>query len=393
VEIVRVAWEDALSGYDFGPEHPMSPDRLDLTIRLARELGLLELDEVTVVGTEPAPDRDLLSVHTPEYLRAVRAAAESGEEADVSFGLGTEDVPAFAGMHEAAARIVGATTELARAVWAGRAQHGVNITGGMHHALPAKASGFCIYNDLAVAIRSVLDAGAERVAYVDVDVHHGDGVERIFWDDPRVLTISLHETGRVLFPGTGFSQDTGAPGAEGTAVNVAFPPGTGDAGWLRAFEAVVPPLLRSFRPQMLFTQHGCDTHAEDPLAHLSLTVDAQQLSYAHLHDLSHELCQGRWVAVGGGGYEIVEVVPRAWCHLIGIAAHHPIDPDTPVPEEWREYVRERYGLMAPVRMTDGEQVWWRSWATGHDPADPVDRAVMATRKAVFPLHGLDVWFD
>jgi acetoin utilization protein AcuC len=393
VEVVRIAWEDALAEYNFGPEHPMSPTRLDLTIRLARELGLLDLDEVTVVGAEPASDADLLSVHTPEYLRAVRAASESPAQADVAFGLGTEDVPAFAGMHEAAARIVGATTELARTVWSGKVKHGVNITGGMHHAMPAKASGFCIYNDLAVAIRSVLDAGAERVAYVDVDVHHGDGVERIFWDDPRVLTISLHETGQVLFPGTGFSQDVGGPEAEGSAVNVMFPPGTGDAGWLRAFEAVVTPLLRAFRPQMLFTQHGCDTHAEDPLAHLSLTVDAQRQSYVQLHDLSCELCEGRWLAVGGGGHEIVEVVPRAWSHLIGIAAHRPVDPETPIPPRWREYVRERYGQVAPARMTDGEAAWWRSWATGHDPADPVDRTVMATRKSVFPLHGLDIWFD
>jgi acetoin utilization protein AcuC len=129
------------------------------------------------------------------------------------------------------------------------------------------------------------------------------------------------------------------------------------------------------------------------LAHLSLTVDAQRQSYVQLHDLSCELCEGRWLAVGGGGYEIVEVVPRAWSHLIGIAAHRPVDPETPIPPRWREYVRERYGQVAPARMTDGEAAWWRSWATGHDPADPVDRTVMATRKSVFPLHGLDIWFD
>jgi acetoin utilization protein AcuC len=393
VEVVRVTWDETLTGYDFGPDHPMSPNRLDLTIRLARELGLLDLDGVSVVAAEPASESSLLSVHTPEYIGAVRAASESPALADTAFGLGTEDVPAFPAMHDVAARIVGATTDLARAVWAGQSRHGVNITGGMHHAMPSRASGFCIYNDLAVAIRSVLDAGAERVAYVDVDVHHGDGVERMFWDDPRVLTISLHETGQVLFPGTGFSRDIGGPGAEGTAVNVVLPPGTGDAGWLRAFEAVVQPLIRGFRPQMLFTQHGCDTHAEDPLAHLSLTVDAQRLSYEHLHDLASEVCQGRWLAVGGGGYEIIEVVPRAWCHLIGVAAHHPIDPETPVPQGWREYVRERFGQLAPARMTDGKHAWWPSWATGHDPADPVDRSVMATRRAVFPWHGLDPWFD
>jgi acetoin utilization protein AcuC len=259
--------------------------------------------------------------------------------------------------------------------------------------MPGRASGFCVYNDVAVAIRALLDAGARRVAYVDVDVHHGDGVERIFWDDPRVLTISLHETGRVLFPGTGYPSDIGGRGAEGTAVNVAFPPGTSDAGWLRAFHAVVPPLVRAHQPDVLVSQHGCDSHALDPLAHMALSLDAQRASYAALHELSHTAAGGRWVALGGGGYEVIDVVPRAWAHLVAIAAHQPVDPQAPVPAGWREYVLERFGRQAPVRMTDGRDTAFRSWASGHDPEDAVDRAVMATRKAVFPLHGLDPWFD
>lgn len=393
MEAARIVWDEALTGYDFGPGHPLSPTRLDLTARLARDLGLFRHAGVAVVPVEPAPDELLLTVHTPEYLEAVREASAHPDRAAARFGLGTDDVPAFEGMHGASARIVTATTDLARAVWNGETFHGVNISGGMHHAMPGRASGFCVYNDLAVAIRALLDVGVERIAYVDIDVHHGDGVERAFWNDPRVLTISLHETGRVLFPGTGYPQDIGGPEAEGSAVNVAFPPGTGDAAWLRAFDAVVPSLLRSFRPQILFTQHGCDTHVEDPLAHLALSLDAQRASYVQLHDLAHEVCEGRWVAVGGGGYELVEVVPRAWVHLIGIAAHHRVDPQAEVPAGWRDYVLERYGRVAPSRMTDGQEVWWRSWATGHDPDDAVDRAVMATRKAVFPLHGLHAWFD
>ena len=182
---------------------------------------------------------------------------------------------------------------------------------------PTAASGFCVYNDAAVAIAWALAAGAERVAYVDVDVHHGDGVEAAFWDDPRVLTISLHESGRYLFPGTGSPNDVGGPGAEGRAVNVALPPGTGDDGWLRAFHAVVPPLLERFDPQLLVTQHGCDSHALDPLAHLELSVDGQRATYAALHDLAHRYAGGRWVALGGGGYALVQVVPRAWAHLVG----------------------------------------------------------------------------
>jgi acetoin utilization protein AcuC len=259
--------------------------------------------------------------------------------------------------------------------------------------MPAKASGFCVYNDAGMAIRALRAAGARRVAYVDVDVHHGDGVERIFWDDPDVLTISLHETGRVLFPGTGHAGDVGGPRAQGAAVNVAFPPGTGDDGWLRAFHAVVPPLLRAFEPDVLVTQHGCDSHVLDPLAHMALSVDAQRASYAALHTLAHEYAGGRWLAVGGGGYEVVDVVPRAWSHLVAIAAHRPVDPQERVPEGWRDYVRERVGRPAPARMTDGRPAEYVPWSRGHDPGDAVDRAVMATRRAVFPLHGLDPWFD
>jgi acetoin utilization protein AcuC len=209
-----------------------------------------------------------------------------------------------------------------------------------------------------------------------------------------VLTISLHESGQWLFPGTGFPDQVGGKAAEGMAVNVALPPGTADSAWLRAFHAVVPPLLRDFRPQVIVSQHGCDTHVLDPLAHLALTVDAMRASYEALHDLAHELSDGRWVCTGGGGYEVVDVVPRAWTHLAAIAAHRPIAPGTPVPESWREYVTTRCGRPAPGRMTDGGGTpEYRPWATGYDPGDPVDRAVLATRHAVFPLHGLDVHFD
>ncbi|HEX2810874.1 MAG TPA: acetoin utilization protein AcuC [Kineosporiaceae bacterium] len=393
MEALRLVWDEAFTRYDFGQGHPMSPVRLDLTARLIRELGLFERAGVHVVGAEPASDDVLCTVHEPAYVEAVKAASSHPIQVDESRGLGTDDVPVFEGMHEASARIVAGTVEVARAVWSGQALHGVNFTGGMHHAMPGKASGFCVYNDSAVAIKALLDEGAQRIVYVDIDVHHGDGVERIFWDDPRVMTISLHETGRILFPGTGYANDIGGPRAEGSAVNVAFPPGTSDAPWLRAFHAIVPPLVTSFAPEVMFTQHGCDSHSLDPLAHMALSLDCQLESYKELHDLAHSAAGGRWVAVGGGGYELVDVVPRAWSHLVAVAAHQPIEPTDAVPAAWREYVLERMGRQAPQRMTDGREMWFRSWATGHDPEDAVDRAVMATRKAVFPLHGLDPWFD
>ncbi len=177
------------------------------------------------------------------------------------------------------------------------------------------------------------------------------------------------------------------------AANVALPPGTGDRGWLRAVHSVVPQLVRAFEPDALVTQHGCDTHAADPLAHFAVSIDAQRVVASSMHDLSHEVCDGRWVATGGGGYEIVDVVPRSWAHLVGIAAHCPVDPSTPVPDAWRDHVQQRLGRRGAARMTDGADTWWRSWDVGYDPDDDIDRAVMATRKAVFPLHGLDPWFD
>ncbi len=385
---VVLPWDEALIGYDFGHQHPLNPVRVDLTLRLARAFGLLDLPHVRMVRPEPAADDVLGLVHEQDYIEAVRRVGADPRRPELDRGLGSPDNPAFAGMHDAAALVVGASVAAARSVWTDQAEHAVNVAGGLHHAMAGAASGFCVYNDPAVAIAWLLDQGADRIAYVDVDVHHGDGVERAFWDDPRVLTISIHESGRYLFPGTGFAGDTGGPGAEGFAVNVALPPGTGDGPWLRAFHAVVPPLLGEFRPQVLVSQHGCDSHVLDPLAHLALTVDAQRTSYEAIHDLAHRHAGGRWVALGGGGYELVDVVPRVWTHLIAEAAGHRVPPTSEVPEGWRAHVVERLGVPGPARMTDGATPSWRDWSAGYDPADAVDRAVVATQRAVFPAHGL-----
>ena len=345
---LHVAWDERLTGYDFGPGHPLAPVRVELTIALAEAFGVLAEPGVTVAAPAAASTAELELVHDPRYITAVRTGV-----ADVAFGLGTPDDPVFAGMHEASALVAGATLAAAAAVWESRAQHGVSVAGGLHHAMRGMASGFCVYNDPAIAIRWLLGQGAERIAYVDVDVHHGDGVEAAFWDDPRVLTVSLHEHPMTLFPGTGVPDDNGGPGAEGMAVNVALPAGTGDAGWLRAFDAVVPPLLRAFRPQVLVTQHGCDTHRLDPLAHLELSIDAQRTAQARLHHLAHETAGGHWVLTGGGGYELVHVVPRTWTHLLAEAAGRPLDPAAATPGAWRDFVRARTGARPPETMTEG----------------------------------------
>ena len=382
-----LVYDESLTSYDFGPAHPMNPVRVDLTVGLADQLGVLH--HLPRVAAPDATEADLATVHDPELIEAVMAAGEDPTRHDLARGLGTEDDPTFPRMHEASRHIVGASIEAARQVWTGAHDHAANIAGGLHHAMPDRSSGFCVYNDVAVAIKWLLANGAEKVAYVDVDVHHGDGVERIFYDDPRVLTISLHETGQMLFPGTGFPADCGGPEALGSAVNVALPPGTADAGWLRAFHAVVPPLLREFGPDVLVTQQGCDSHRDDPLAHLALSVDGQRASYLALHDLAHEVAGGRWVAFGGGGYAVVDVVPRAWTHLLAVLSGRPLDVALGTPDQWRADVAGLLGVRAPSRMTDGRTPAYKDWSEGYDPDTWLDRAVQATRDAVFPWNGLD----
>lgn len=389
-----VVWDDRLAAYDFGPSHPLNPIRVQLAMRLVREFGLLDHANVSMLTpVNLAEIEDVLRVHEADYVQAVQHASIEPAFSAPAYGLGTSDNPTFTGMHEASLRVVGATMTAARAVWSGEVEHAVNLAGGLHHAMPAMAEGFCIYNDIGAAIAWLLGQGVERVAYVDVDVHHGDGVQAMFWDDPRVMTISVHESPKTLFPGTGWPTETGGAGAEGTAVNLALPAGTGDQGFLRALHAVVPQLLETFAPQVLVTQQGVDSHLEDPLAHLMLSIDGQRMTYEALHRWAHRYAGGRWVAVGGGGYEIVEVVPRAWTHLVAELTGHRIDPESPVPDGYLDYVREALGRVAPGRMTDGRTPWPKPFDEGANPDDPVDRAILDTRAAVFPRWGLEIESD
>lgn len=383
----RVVWDDSLVQYDFGPLHPMAPVRMELTMHLARDLGVLDrLDHVDV----PDADESLLRlVHSPDFVDAVRRAGALGHGFDLGHGLGTPDVPVFPAMHEVSARIVAATVESARGVWSGEVAHAINPSGGLHHAMRDRASGFCVYNDVAAGIAWLLEQGAERIAYVDVDAHHGDGVEALFWDDPRVLTLSIHESPRSLFPGTGWPEEVGVAPGDGFAVNLAVPAGTGDEAWLRALHSVVPHLLEVFSPQVLVSQHGCDSHFLDPLTHLALSVDSQRMAAEAVHAWAHRYAGGRWVATGGGGYAVVDVVPRAWTLLMAELSGHPLDPGGLLPEGWREYALERTGQPAPFHLTDGRRPVVRDWGAGFDPADAVDRTILATRRAVFPHHGLD----
>jgi acetoin utilization protein AcuC len=375
-----VVWDEALAAYDFGPEHPLRPARVQLTMALARALGLL--DQVRLLAPAAVSGTDLTRVHELDYLAAVKADGQGPAAARYGFGPG--DNPPFPGMHEAAARVCGATVAAAEAIRSGQALHAFSPAGGLHHAMPDRASGFCVYNDPAVAIAWLLDQGVERVAYVDVDVHHGDGVEAIFAAEPRVLTVSLHESGRYLFPGTGFAHEVGSGPARGSVANLPLPPSTTDDLYLAAFDALVPALVRAFQPEVLVTQLGCDTHYTDPLAHLGLTVGAYRQLAGRLHDLAHTVAGGRWLATGGGGYQWAAVVPRAWCTYL--AEMTGAELPGRLPEPYLEEAAERFGAQLDPDMAD-EVVALRSEHRAQVEAE-LGRTIEVARSNLFPLHGL-----
>ncbi len=371
-----------------GGHHPMDPLRWALTWMLAGTLGVLDAYETLAPG--PADAATLGMVHTASYVDAVRRASRVGFPFSVGHGLGTEDDPIFPGMHQAAALIAGGSVAAARAIARGEVDRAVNFCGGLHHAMANYASGFCVYNDAALSVAALLAEGVRKVAYIDVDAHHGDGVQTAFYGDPRVLTVSIHQTPLSLFPFTGYPTECGAGAADGTSVNIAVPAGTTDASWLRAFHAVVPGVVRAFEPEVLVTQHGTDSHREDPLTDMKLTVDVQRASYLALRELAETVTGGRWLALGGGGYSPVRVAPRSWTHLLAIVADRDLDPATAVPDDWlARAAAARPGVELPTTMSDGgpNPVAFRRWDGMVD--EDVDRAIRDTRGVVYPLHGLD----
>lgn len=342
-----VVWSEGIRAYDFGPSHPLTPRRFGPGIDLVRAVGAERFLEPT-----EASDDTLLRLHDRRYIRQVRSFSDDPWQPP-AMGIGPGDCPPFHGMHEASALVVGGSLAATGAVLVGDTVHAFNPGGGLHHAMAARASGFCIYNDVAFAVAAARDAG-HRVLYVDLDVHHGDGTQALFWDDPEVLTVSVHESGRTLFPGTGEVDEAGGPDARGTAVNVPLDHLTGSASWTRVVELVVPALAEAFRPTFLVSQHGCDSHLYDPLAHLRLTTDAYLRATRLLDEVAHRWCEGRWVATGGGGYDAYRVVPRSW-GLVWLAQAH-VEPPEHLPEEWRarwETEAQRHGQYPlPERFVD-----------------------------------------
>jgi acetoin utilization protein AcuC len=312
--------------YDFGPAHPLTPRRFGPGISLLEALGA-----VPNLAPEPASDDELEWIHDPAYIGLVKAFS-ANPAAPGRAGIGPGDTPAFAGMHAASAAVAGGSLRAMEAILRGEVVHAFHPGGGLHHAMPGRASGFCVYDDPALAIARARRDGL-RVLYIDLDVHHGDGVQAIHWSDPGVMTVSIHETGRALFPGTGFANELGEGEAVGTKVNLPLDPWTGERGWLPALELVLPALAETFRPDIVVSQHGADAHAFDPLAHLNVTTTAMGAAARLVDSLAHTYAGGRWLATGGGGYDVYRVVPRAWS-LVWLAANHAPVPAA-IPEAWR----------------------------------------------------------
>ncbi|HEV8306357.1 MAG TPA: acetoin utilization protein AcuC [Methylomirabilota bacterium] len=297
---------DAYGRFDYGSNHPLRMERLGLTFALMEAFGLTALPETKVLAPGPAPDDVLRSFHTEDYLEVLRRASAGQPAPEASrYGLGPGDNPIWPGMYEASALACGGSIQAAELVAAGEVDRAFAFAGGLHHAMPDRASGFCYLNDAVLAIQALRARGL-RVAYVDIDAHHGDGVQAAFYESPDVLTISTHERGDRLFPGTGFVEEIGAGPGRGYAVNVPLQPYTDDAVYLEAFDAVVPPVVRAYRPDVVVAQLGIDSHRTDPLTHLALSVDGFAEAVRRILHLAPRL-----VALGGGGYDLANVA-RAW---------------------------------------------------------------------------------
>ena len=340
-------WDPALANYRFRSDHPFNPRRLELTVSLIEDLGLLDGDGYRVVAPRLATDDELLRVHAAEYIEAVRRLSLPGasQEDAARWGLATEDNPIFPAMHEVTATIVGGTMRAAELVMSGEVDRAFAIAGGLHHAHRDRASGFCVYSDLGAAITWLRETGA-RVLYIDIDAHHGDGVQGLFYADPGVLTLSLHESGHYLFPGTGFVDELGVDAGHGYSWNVPLEPRTRDESWLEVYKGLIHDAAESFRPDVIVLQCGCDAHALDPLTHLSCTTRLYEETVRMTCDIADEFCGGKVIATGGGGYAVWRVVPRAWT-LVWASLTGQKAPNA-IPRSWTE----RWQGESPFLLTD-----------------------------------------
>lgn len=353
-----LVYSPVLDAYDLGPSHPLRPERVSLAVGLLGAHGLIAEPPASApsspaafraLAPAPASHEDLLRVHDPAYIAAVERASADPEQ-PVGHGIGPGDTPAFRGMHEASALVAGASCAALDEVLSGRSVHAFAPAGGLHHAHHDRAAGFCVYNDAAVAMASAIAHDPDlRIAYIDIDAHHGDGVQEAFSAEPRVLTISLHEDGRYLYPGTGSFRERGEGPAFDTVLNVPMPPFATPACYLQAVERVVAPTVRRFGPDLIVTQNGADAHWSDPLTTLGMTIPGYEAVFAQFTALADECTGGRMVALGGGGYSWLTVVPRVWA-LLGASLLSVTLPDE-LPESWCERIRT-LGVDVPAALRD-----------------------------------------
>ncbi|MFC0213185.1 acetoin utilization protein AcuC [Paenibacillus chartarius] len=339
----RFIYNENETRYHFHDTHPFNQRRLLLTVDLLRRAAALPPE--AIVAPQLATEAELLRVHSAAYIEAVRQLSKPEPDEhwirlSGRYGLDTEDTPYFPGMHDITSYVVGGSIAAAEQVMSGAAEHALHLAGGLHHALHGKGAGFCVYNDASAAIAHIREKYQARVLYIDTDVHHGDGVQWCFYADPNVCTLSIHETGKYLFPGTGDVTERGEGEAFGTSINMPVEPYTEDESWMDCFAEVLQATVRRFQPDVIVSQHGCDAHASDPLAHVHCSMRIYRDMPRLIRKAALDHCGGRWIALGGGGYDIWRVVPRAWSLLWLVMTDHPLveqlaaDPLLPLPADW-----------------------------------------------------------
>lgn len=341
-----LVWDDGFVNYDLGPFHPLRPIRVRLTFDLIRSKGLLVDDDTVEVLKARSATRDEIQLfHEKSYVSLVEQYSRRG-----SGLLDAGDTPAFKGCYEATSLVVGASLVSADMVMSGKISHSFNPSGGLHHAHPERASGFCIFNDPAIVISYLKsEYHLKRLLYLDIDAHHGDGVMYGYYDDPTLLDIDFHESGHYLFPGTGFPDETGKGDARGLKLNIPLPPSTGDQAYLDAFREIVPRIVRDFKPEVILVQCGADGHIDDKLAHLRLTTNAYSEIVGEMHRLAHELCNGRLLLFGGGGYTLANV-PRVWTVAFATLAGKTLNDN--IPEDWSTKFETSAEGDAPKKLHD-----------------------------------------
>jgi acetoin utilization protein AcuC len=347
-------FSDEFLKYYFHENHPFNQKRIQLTKDLLEQSNALTSEDILLPRI--ASDKEIALFHDVDYMEAVKRASigQLSEDENYEFGLGTEDTPIFKGMHEASSLLVGGSLTAVDEVLQSRANHALNIGGGLHHGLKQKASGFCIYNDAAIAIKYIRKNYNLRVLYIDTDAHHGDGVQSAFYDDPDVCTFSIHETGRYLFPGTGNVDERGIKKGFGYTFNLPIDAFTQDDSFLEVYETAIRKIAMFFEPDIIVTQNGADAHTYDPLTHLCTSMKIYERIPQISHELAHEFCEGRWIALGGGGYDIWRVVPRAWAQIWNVMKMNTINSGS-LPRAWVKKWQKESPIDLPNHWHDTNQ--------------------------------------